>query len=241
MSFGTRMKQRREELGLKQKDLGAILGVSGAAIGNYENGVSTPKAEVLNKVFDALQCDANFLFQDEMQVLENDHVSEHEKTLIKNYRVLDEHGKKMVDVVVNEEYERCMRYKELKEIKQRYRTIPYSLYPASAGYGEWIDDNSYDDLDIPNIPEYTLADYAVRVHGDSMIPEYEDGDIVLIHNQDALRDGDIGLFWVEGEGGLIKEYRKGSLYPHNKAYNAITLRGKDFRCFGKVIAKLEKE
>lgn len=56
MSFGSRLRARREELGLKQSELGELLGVSGSAIGNYENGVSSPKADVLYQVFDVLIC-----------------------------------------------------------------------------------------------------------------------------------------------------------------------------------------
>ncbi|MBR1565152.1 MAG: helix-turn-helix transcriptional regulator, partial [Oscillospiraceae bacterium] len=66
MSFGSRLRERREALGLKQSELGKMLGVTGSAIGNYENGVSFPKADVLYRVFDALDCDANYLYRDEM-------------------------------------------------------------------------------------------------------------------------------------------------------------------------------
>lgn len=67
MSLGSRMKERREALHLKQSELGQMLGITGSAIGNYEKGVSFPKADILYKMFDALHCDANFLFQDEME------------------------------------------------------------------------------------------------------------------------------------------------------------------------------
>lgn len=67
MSFGSRLKQRRKDLGLKQSELGKLLGVTGSAIGNYENDFSSPKADILYKAFDILHCDANFLFQDEMK------------------------------------------------------------------------------------------------------------------------------------------------------------------------------
>ena len=67
MSFGSRLKERREAVGLKQKELGALLGVSGNAIGNYEKGLSSPNADALYKVFEILKCDANYLYQDEMR------------------------------------------------------------------------------------------------------------------------------------------------------------------------------
>ena len=88
MSFGRRLKERREELGLKQSDLGKLLGVTGSAVGNYENGVSSPKADILYRVFDVLKCDANFLFQDEMKELETNIFSTSEVKIIKKYRSL---------------------------------------------------------------------------------------------------------------------------------------------------------
>ena len=69
MSFGTRLKSRREQLGITQPQLAKMLGVSKGAIGNYETDVNSPKATILFKVFDVLKCDANYLFQDEMREL----------------------------------------------------------------------------------------------------------------------------------------------------------------------------
>jgi len=110
MSFGSRLKQRREQLGLKQSELGQMLGVTGSAIGNYENDVSSPKAEILYQVFDVLKCDANYLFQDEMRTIETNDFTVSEINIIKKYRILDEYGKKMIDVVLAEEIARI--YKE---------------------------------------------------------------------------------------------------------------------------------
>lgn len=66
MGLSNRLKERREQLGLTQSEVASLLGITPGAVGNYENGVSTPKADILFKVFDALKCDANYLFQDEM-------------------------------------------------------------------------------------------------------------------------------------------------------------------------------
>lgn len=64
MSFATRLRQAREQSGLTQQDLAEKLGVTKSAIGNYENGVSSPKWDVLLKIFDILQVEPNFLYQD---------------------------------------------------------------------------------------------------------------------------------------------------------------------------------
>ena len=53
MSFGKQMRLRREELQLSRASLAEMLGVSPSAISNYENGVSSPKEEVLLRLFDA--------------------------------------------------------------------------------------------------------------------------------------------------------------------------------------------
>lgn len=68
MGIGNRIKEAREKLGLTQKELGKKIGVTGSSITNYETGVSHPKEEILYKLFDALDCDANYLFQDEMNI-----------------------------------------------------------------------------------------------------------------------------------------------------------------------------
>lgn len=67
MSFSSRLKQRRKELGMTQEELASLVNVTKGAIGNYESDVSSPRADILFKMFEALHCDANFLFQDEMK------------------------------------------------------------------------------------------------------------------------------------------------------------------------------
>lgn len=233
MSFGSRLRERREALGLKQSELGKLLGITGAAIGNYENGVSSPKAEILYQVFNVLKCDANFLFQDEMQELQAEHLAPAELEHIKKYRTLDEYGTAAVDSILSIEYERCM---QTARVEQPTRIIRLYQLPASAGSGEYLDDDSWEEMKIPDIPEYRGADFAVRVHGDSMMPTFANGDIVLVREQDIVLVGDIGLFAIEGEG-YIKEYGKKVLISHNKEYPNIPLR-EGVRCFGKIIGKL---
>lgn len=64
MSFASRLRQAREQAGFTQQDLAKKLGVTKNAISNYENGVSSPKWEILVEIFDILHVDPNFLYQD---------------------------------------------------------------------------------------------------------------------------------------------------------------------------------
>lgn len=109
MSFGSRLKERRESLNITQPQLAAMLGVSKGAIGNWETDVNSPRATLLYDLFDILKCDANYLFQDEMRNLryKDKATPEEFENIIKKYRDLDDHGKDMVDVVLEKEYDRC--------------------------------------------------------------------------------------------------------------------------------------
>lgn len=116
MSFGSRLKDKREEIGLTQDELGKLIGASQSAVGSWEAGTNSPRATLLYNLFEILHCDANYLFQDEMKNLEyKDKATPEEfETIIKKYRDLDPHGRKMVDFTLNEEYKRVQNEKIVK-------------------------------------------------------------------------------------------------------------------------------
>lgn len=92
MSIGSRMKERREELGMTQTQLAEIIGVTKGAVGNYETDANSPKASIMYKVFSALQCDANYLYQDEMSQPESNMLPQKERSILKLFRLLNEEG-----------------------------------------------------------------------------------------------------------------------------------------------------
>ena len=115
MSFGTRLRDKRKELGITQPELAKLLGVSQSAIGSWETDTNSPRATLLYDLFDILHCDAIYLFQDESKALyKNEATPEEFENIIKKYRDLDDHGKKMVDFTLEEE---CERSKKLKEAR----------------------------------------------------------------------------------------------------------------------------
>lgn len=63
MSLGDRLKERRVMLNLSRKKLSEITYITPQALANYENGISTPKFEILVSLFQSLECDANYLYQ----------------------------------------------------------------------------------------------------------------------------------------------------------------------------------
>ena len=102
MSFATRLRQAREQSGLTQQDLAEKLGVTKSAIGNYENGFSSPKWDVLLKIFDILQVEPNFLYQDSfsLDVSESRSLTPQQSALLSSFDQLNEEGQqKAVDYV----------------------------------------------------------------------------------------------------------------------------------------------
>lgn len=230
MGLSNRLKERREQLGLTQSEVASLLGITPGAVGNYENGVSTPKADILFKVFDALKCDANYLFQDEMNERSQEDAAtplemEH---LVKKYRDLDEHGKEMVDFTLEKETDRIKKYGKLpdepnKIIQFPKRLISYYFKNASAGTGQLIVDNLPDKgIEIPDNPAYKNVSYAIGVNGSSMEPAFHDGDILLVEATREIEIGDIGIFQIDNEC-FVKKLGETSLISLNKDYKDIPL------------------
>lgn len=163
-----------------------------------------------------------------------------ELEMIKKYRVLDVHGKRIVDSALNLEYDRMTH---VVEQKQRDAITYINCYDlaVSAGPGEpWADDTGYKTrIEIPTerVPED--AHYCARVNGDSMEPAYADGDIVFVQRQDEMvRPGEIGIFSLNGEG-YIKRLGHGVLESLNPKYEPIPIREyDDLRCQGRVLGRV---
>ena len=168
-------------------------------------------------------------------------ISAEELAHIKKYRVLDTHGKKVVDSALELEYER-MTHVETKEMRGGITYISLFDLAVSAGTGEPLGTTDYTTkIQMPTEQMPEEAHVCLRVNGDSMEPAYKDGDIVFIHKQDEpVREGEIGVFSLNGEG-YMKRLGHKELESLNPKYPAIPIRQyDDLRCFGKVLGKLSK-
>lgn len=100
---------------------------------------------------------------------------------------------------VGEEYKNnafdstCETYSSSNERKM----IRMYEWPACAGDGFYFDQTDVPFQEIPTCNGN--ADYAVRISGQSMEPTIKDGTIVEVKQVDALLNGDIGIFSVNGE------------------------------------------
>lgn len=123
--------------------------------------------------------------------------------------------------------------------KSKILVLPYFRAGVSAGTGIFILGNeAEDDIELPALPEYESADFAIDVNGDSMEPDFSHEDIALVQRDAEMHIGDIGVFIVNGDA-FIKELGEKELISRNKAYKNIPIHeGDNVVCMGKVIGKV---
>ena len=110
----------------------------------------------------------------------------------------------------------------------------YSLIPVigtvKAGYGALAYEEDYG-------KEYACVKdpenyFFLVVKGDSMEPRISDGDLALVHRQNTLDNGDLGVlvYGADGEGTLKKYIQRGNsviLHPFNPAYEELVIKGEE--------------
>lgn len=99
--FGDKLKTARKAKNLTQKELANLLGVKHNSISNWENNQNKPDPDTIELICGVLNVTPNYLLASE-----SDDTNPQEKLLLKQYRKLDSHGKKIVDMVLQEEYNR---------------------------------------------------------------------------------------------------------------------------------------
>ena len=120
--------------------------------------------------------------------------------------------------------------------------IEFATLKASAGTGEQlIDDPERNFIEVVKSDTTLQAKFAIQIHGDSMEPEYTNGDIVLVKAQPQIDIGQIGIFTVN-DMGYIKKLGTDRLISVNPEYDDIYFKeGQDIRCKGLVIGTLEDD
>ncbi len=250
MNFGENLKKLRIERGITQKALGLSLGVTPVTIGNWERGVRQPSFELLVQLAGILMTSTDTLLGMPAPTGKTA-TDESVAALIKKYKALDAHGRKLVEAVCALEYER-VKQKTAKErvpekggsqraSKNRY--IPLYLSPPAAGFGVPLAGEDYEMLRVDDsVPED--ADYAVHISGDSMEPYIQDGETVFVKETETLSDGDVGIFSVNGEMYCKQYYLDGERNLHllsanpDRADVSVHISydsGYTVRCCGKVL------
>ena len=100
-----------------------------------------------------------------------------------------------------------------------------------------MDGDDCEPVDASAAPEE--ADFAVRIAGDSMEPEIEDGQIVWVKRRETLESGRVGIFVVGGMAyckRLHVDENGACLMSANPAYGPIELTPEtEYRVCGEVV------
>lgn len=119
----------------------------------------------------------------------------------------------------------------IRERKVFYNTV-------SAGTGSFLDGDEYEIFSSPDIPED--ATFGVYVDGDSMEPKYHNKDLIWIEQTACLDDGEIGIFYLDGNA-YVKKFQNNRLGTYlislNKKYDPIPVtENSSFKIFGRVLS-----
>lgn len=233
-----KINELKKAKNLTNKKLAEMTGISISSLDKITAGENTnPKFGTIKLICDALGCTLDDLSDNNHPVQTRSYNNPIEETMLKKYRELDTHGKRVVDFILDEEYSRCAAVDndELPTIQ-----IRHSNYKVSAGTGFDLSegDDWGDTIDVPDTPTARKADYALTIQGNSMEPVFRNGDIILVKQQDAVDLGQIGIFVLNGSG-YIKKNGGDRLISLNDEYNDILIKDYDScRCVGRVIGRV---
>ena len=238
MELGELITKYRKQSGMTIDELSEKSGVAKGTLNKIIGGVTkAPTLDNMKAIAHALGKKlADFDDDSEQEFYTVD-----EQTLINKYRALDTFGQDTVKAVLNCENQRCLSQKEMSDLLSDYNIIylPVPIQPASAGTGEFADDETVERVPVLRNVWTSKADYALRVHGDSMEPDMHNGDLLLVRAQPAVELGEIGIFIHDNER-YVKVFRGDRLESLNDAYEDIPF-SEDTRCIGKVIGVLKPE
>lgn len=139
------------------------------------------------------------------------------------------------------EKQKCIALPVFLESNTEENTIDINFYdmPSSAGTGIFLDHTHYERRKIRRTAEAERADFAIPITGDSMEPVFHSGDVVLVESCPYVREGEIGIFVLDGDA-FIKKYDGNRLLSLNPQYEPIELSKYETAvCLGRVLGIAE--
>ena len=199
-----KLKVRRKELKMTQKDIADQLGISYQAYSAWERGVKEPSKEKVKRLEQILRVPKGYFTEIE---------------IVRLYNTLSNKGKNQVL-----EYTRKLVQEESRKIVTVSENLyEYHVYEKmSAGIGASVyDDRNYDTV---YFNEELAHDFASWVYGDSMEPKYHDGSVALIRETGFDYDGAVYAVVWNFQTFIKKVYREKEglrLVSINKDYKDI--------------------
>lgn len=199
-----KLKARRKELKMTQKDIADQLGNSYQAYSAWERGVKEPSKEKIKRLEQILRVPKGYFTETE---------------IVRLYNVLSNKGQNQVL-----EYTRRLVQEESRKIVTVSENLyEYHVYEKmSAGIGASVYDNR--NYDTVYFNEELAHDFASWVSGDSMEPKYQNGSVALIRETGFDYDGAVYAVVWNSQNFIKKVYREEEglrLVSINKDYKDI--------------------
>ena len=239
--IGTKIKEYRLQRGLTQKELAVLVDMGGTTIANYEKGFRTPKKNTLFKISSALSVTIDDLFppihKADTPTASPDLLTQQ---ITDKVLQLTPDNKKIVlrtsEDLLERQNEEETKINEVSEKVVQLYGYDYYDHAASAGTGQYLNDVRVERIELPVDID---ADFVIPIKGDSMEPDYHDGDLVFIQTSVDLNDGVIGVFNYNGEAyikQLVIDEDQADLHSLNPEYKDMPITPEtDFRIIGEVV------
>lgn len=233
--YGNMIRHFRELLDITQRQLAEMIDVSRTTVVQWENGTSKPDLDKLTQLCSVLNTSADSILGIS-DVIEQPSQSD----LLRNrlYHSLSMRDQHVIDVLLNTLHENSYLAFKSNFDKDFGHTVCSTLKVCAGSGIELLDGRQPLKILIRMTPLSRRCDEVIKLTGDSMLPDYSNGDRVMVEHCPTLSEGDIGIFVVNGEG-MIKEYHHDHLHPLNPEYPDIFFHeNDDIRCVGLVLGKL---
>ena len=184
-----KLKARRKELKLTQREIAEKLGISFQAYSAWERGVKEPSKEKVFQLENILKVPKGYFTQIE---------------IVRLYHSLSKQGQEKVVL-----YARNLSQEEQaqKVTAMPERFYEYRVYERmSAGIGASVyDDQNFDTV---YFNEELAHDFASWVSGDSMEPKYQNGSVALIRETGFDYDGAVYAVVCNNQTYIKRVYRE---------------------------------
>lgn len=233
--IGNQIKTFRKSAGFTQDELAKRLNTTKQTISRYEKGDRKANQDMLFELCDIFGVSIDDFFPSQNEALQSPTTSPIQTIYD---QLEDDRQKKVVTYAerqLNEQNEEKTKINEVSEVIQLY-SYDYYDHPASAGTGQYLNDVRVERIELPVDID---ADFVIPIKGDSMEPDYHDGDLVFIQTSVDLNNGVIGVFNYNGDAyikQLVIDKDQAYLHSLNQAYKDMPITpDTDFRIIGEVV------
>ena len=234
--IGNQIKTFRKSAGFTQDELAKRLNTTKQTISRYEKGDRKANQDMLFELCDIFGVSIDDFFPSQNESLQSpttspiqtiyDQLHQPRQVKVLNY------AERQLKEQKNEEETKIT---EVSEVIQLY-SYDYYDHPASAGTGQYLNDVRVERIELPVDID---ADFVIPIKGDSMEPDYHDGDLVFIQTSVDLNNGVIGVFNYNGDAyikQLVIDKEQAYLHSLNPAYKDMPITPEtDFRIIGEVV------